>query len=126
VAVRVPDDAPEGRLTLQVSDAVSSISWEQKRAPNRFQFEDLSQVLEMVGKLERNDQLIVKLVTARGGAVIKGQELPSLPPSALAALRGSQQSGEGGITHEEVLVEKRVTTEYVLSGQMTLPLRVER
>ncbi|MFC1682984.1 SpoIVB peptidase S55 domain-containing protein [Candidatus Zixiibacteriota bacterium] len=126
VAIQVPDDSPEGRLTLQVSDAASSLSWEQKRAPNRFQFANLSQVFEMVSKLERNDQLIIKLVTARGGAVIKGQELPSLPPSMLTALRGSQQSGEGGLTHEEVLVEKRVTTEYVLSGQMALPLRVER
>jgi hypothetical protein len=124
--IRVPEDAPEGRLALQINDAISSMKWEQKRAPHRFNFQNLDQLLEMLGKLERNDQLIVKLVMARGGAVIKGQELPSLPPSALAVLRGSQQEGEGQMTREMVLVEKRVPTDYVLSGQIALPLVVKR
>jgi hypothetical protein len=124
--IRVPEDAPEGRLALLISDAISSVKWEQKRAPHRFNFQNLDQLLEMLGKLERNDQLIVKMVMARGGVVIKGQELPSLPPSALAVLRGSQQEGEGEMTQEMVLVEKRVSADYVLSGQITLPLVVKR
>jgi len=93
--IRVPEDAPEGRLALQISDAITSMKWEQKRAPLRFKFQNFAQLLEILGKLEKNDELIVKLVMAKGGAVIKGQELPSLPPSALAVLHGSQQEGEG-------------------------------
>lgn len=126
VPVQVPEDAPEGRLALKISDAAASVMWEQKRAPHRFLYHNLVQLLDMLEKLERNDELIVKLVMARSGAVIKGQELPSLPPSALAVLRGSQQEGEGGMTHEVVLVEKRVPTDYVLSGQIALPLVVKR
>ena len=126
ITIRVPDDAPEGRLVLQISDAAFSTKWEQNRAPHRFKFNNLSQLLDMLGELERNDQLIVKLVTARSGVVIKGQELPSLPPSALAVLRGSQRSGEGGMTHELVLAQKSLPTDYVLSGHIALPLTVRR
>jgi hypothetical protein len=125
-ALQVPHDAPEGRLLLQITDAATSISWEQRRAPHRFQFRSVDQLLETLGGLETNDQLILKLIMQRRGAVIKGQELPSLPPSAMAVLRGSLQGGEGGVTHEEVLVEKRLQTEFVLSGQMALPLEVRR
>jgi len=124
--IGVPEDAPEGRLALQISDASASMKWEQKRAPLRFKFQNLPQLLEVLGKLEKNDELIVKLVMARGGAVIKGQELPSLPPSALAVLHGSRQEGEGDMTHEMVLVERRVSADYVLSGQISLPLVVKR
>ena len=124
--IRVPDDAPEGRLVLQISDAAFSTKWEQNRAPHRFKFNNLSQLLDMLGELERNDQLIVKLIMARSGVVIRGQELPSLPPSALAVLRGSQKSGEGGMTHELVLAQKILPTDYVLSGQIALPLTVRR
>jgi hypothetical protein len=124
--IRVPDDAPQGRLVLRISDATASILWEQKRAPHRFRFHNLAQILDILREIEHRDELIVKLVMPRSGAVIKGQELPSLPPSALAVLRGSQQEGEGGVTHEIVLQKKRLPTRYVLSGQVTLPIIVKR
>ena len=124
--IRVPEDAPEGRLALQLSDANSAMAWEHKRAPHRFQFQNLTQLLDVLRELARNDQLIAQLVMARGGAVIRGQELPSLPPSALTVLRGLQQEGEGGLTHEVVLQEKRLSTDYVLFGQIALPLTVKR
>jgi hypothetical protein len=124
--IPVPEDAPEGRLALKLSDAGTAMAWEHKRAPNRFQFQNLAQLLDMLRELDRNDQLIAQLVMARSGAVIRGQELPSLPPSALAVLRGLQQEGEGGLTYEEVLEEKKVSTDYVLSGQIVLPLTVRR
>jgi len=124
--IRVPDDAPEGELVLRISDATASMLWEQKRAPHRFRFHNLAQILDILKKIEHRDELIVKLVMPRSGAVIKGQELPSLPPSALAVLRGSHQEGEGGMTHEVVLQEKRLPARYVLSGQVTLPILVKR
>lgn len=122
----VPPDAPPGRLIAQISDAESSISWEQRRAPHRFQFQNMGHLLEVLEELERNDQLILKLVTGGAGAVVRGQELPSLPPSALAALRGSLAGAQGGLTYQDVLVEKRLDTGLVLSGQVALPLKVER
>jgi hypothetical protein len=124
-SLEVPSDTPPGRLIVQISDAESSISWEQRRAPHRFQFQSIPHLLEVLRNLERNDQLILKLVTGRAGAVVKGQELPSLPPSALAALRGSLAGAQGGLTAQDVLVEKRVDFDMVLSGQIALPLKVE-
>jgi hypothetical protein len=125
-SLRVPYDTPPGRLIVQISDAESSISWEQRRAPHRFQFQNVQQLLEVLGSLEKNDQLILKLVTGRAGAVVRGRELPSLPPSALAALRGSLSGAQGGLTLQEVLVERRLDTDFVLSGHIILPLEVER
>lgn len=124
--ITVPEDASEGRLALKLSDAAAAMAWEHKRASQRFQFHNLAQLLDMLRELNRNDQLIAQLVMARSGAVVRGQELPSLPPSALAILRGLQQEGEGGMTYEEVLEEKKVPTDYVLSGQIVLPLTVRR
>lgn len=124
--LEVPPDTPPGRLMVQISDAESSISWEQRRAPHRFQFQNMDHLLEVLRDLERNDQLILKLVSGRPGAVVKGQELPSLPPSALAALRGSLAGVQGGLTYQDVLAEKRMNLDVVLSGQIALPLEVER
>jgi hypothetical protein len=125
-SLEVPPDIPPGRLIVQISDAESSIEWEQRRAPHRFQFQNLEQLLEVLRDLGRNDQLILKLVSGRAGAVVKGRELPSLPPSALAALRGSMTGAQGGLTYQDVLVEKRLDLDMVLSGQIALPLEVER
>ena len=125
-SLQVPADTPPGRLIVQISDAESSISWEQRRAPHRFQFQDIPHLLKVLRGLERNDQLILKLVSDRAGAVIKGQELPSLPPSALAALRGSLAGTQGGLTYQDVLVEERLDLDMVLGGQIALPLEVER
>jgi hypothetical protein len=126
VFIRIPPNAPEGEMVVQLTDAAASMAWEQRRAPHKFQFQDVGQIMDLLRKLARNDQLVVKLVLARSGAVVKGRELPSLPPSALAVLRGSLQGGEGGLTHEEVLVEKRLDTNLVLTGQIVLPLEVRR
>jgi len=124
--LEIPPDTPPGRLMVQISDAESSISWEQRRAPYRFQFQSVPQLLDVLRDLARNDQLILKLVSGRPGAVVKGQELPSLPPSALAALRGSLTGAQGGLTYQDVLVEERLDLDMVLSGQIALPLEVER
>ena len=125
-SIEVPADTPPGRLIVQISDAESSISWEQRRAPHRFQFQNMPHLLEVLKGLARNDQLILKLVSGRPGAVVKGQELLSLPPSALAALRGSLAGTQGGLTYQDVLMEKRLDLDMVLSGQIALPLEVER
>ncbi len=125
-SLQVPRDTPPGRLIVQISDAESSISWEQRRAPHRFQFQNVGHLLEVLRSLEQNDQLMLKLVTGRAGAVVRGRELPSLPPSALAALRGSLTGSQGGLTYQEVIVEKRLNTEFMLSGHIALPLEVER
>jgi len=124
--LQVPHDTPPGRMIVQISDAESSISWEQRRAPHRFQFQNIGHLLEVLRDLEKNDQLMLKLVTGRAGAVVRGRELPSLPPSALAALRGSLTGSQGGLTYQEVMVEKRLNTEFMLRGHIALPLEVER
>jgi hypothetical protein len=125
-SIEVPQDTPPGRLVVFISDAESSISWEQRRAPHQFQFQSIPHLLEVLRGLAKNDQLVLKLVTGRAGAVVMGRELPSLPPSALAALRGSLTAVQGGLTYQEVLEEKRLDTDFVLSGHIALPLEVER
>jgi hypothetical protein len=87
---------------------------------------DLAQVIKELNKLRKNDRLYIKIVTSQPGAVISGEEMPSLPPSMMAVIGTERASSrnvsslQGSTVREYELPQSK----FVIQGQRSLNLTV--
>lgn len=126
IELKIPEDTPEGRVQIRVGDASSAQAWKMERLPLTHRPRNLSQLIDILEKEESNNDIIVEVFLARRGAMVKGEELPSLPPSILSVMRSSKQTGEGDLTEGTVLLKRKLSTDYVVSGSEVLPLEVNK
>jgi hypothetical protein len=110
---------------LLVGDGTTVTGTELKRGPLGTT-KDLTQVIKELNKLRKNDRLYIKIVSSEPGAVIGGEELPSLPPSMVAVINTERSSNrnisslQGSTVREYELPQSK----FVIQGQRSLSLTV--
>ncbi len=126
VELTLPADLAPGPLILRVGGGAASRQWESSRRPELFQPRDAAQLLELLGRNERDDDLVVELYRPEPGLSLEGRELPALPPSARAVLDQERSSGRVGPIAGRVLLRRQVHTAFVLAGEQSLEINVRR
>ncbi|MDZ7261750.1 MAG: hypothetical protein ONB05_06565, partial [candidate division KSB1 bacterium] len=79
--VKIPSQLSSGWLTLWVGSAEYMMNLEKSLTPMKFQPQDFSQLIQLLNTKKKNHILFLQLRKPDKGAIIQGQELPSLPPS---------------------------------------------
>jgi len=126
VEISLPVDLAPGELILRVGSGSLSRTWEIQRRPDLLQPRDGQQLMELLAAHARDDELIIELYRSESGLAIDGRELPGLPPSARVILEGATSSGHFEPVHGQVVLRRRVRTEYVLSGEQAIQLEVRK
>jgi hypothetical protein len=122
IPIEIPQDAPIGQLQIIVGDGGSIQASEPRTAINP---KSLDQLVRELNKIRKSDRLYVRLARAESGAVIKNEEMPSLPPSVLATLGSDRTAGGYTLTRSATIFEKELPpAEFVISGQRTLTVSV--
>ena len=122
IPLEIPKDAPIGQLQIVVGDGGSIQAMEPRSG---FTPKSLDQLVRELNKIRKSDRLYVRLARAENGAVIKNEEMPSLPPSVLATLGSDRTIGGYSLTRSATIFEKEIApAEFVISGQRTLTVNV--
>jgi hypothetical protein len=122
IPVEIPKDAPIGPLQIIVGDGGSIQALEPRTG---FTPKSLDQLVREMNKIRKSDRLYVRLARAESGAVIKNEEMPSLPPSVLATLGSDRTIGGYSLTRSATIFEKEIApADFVISGQRTLMVNV--
>src|SRR5262245_29880664 len=122
IPVEIPKDAPIGQLQIVVGDGGSIQAMEPRTG---FTPKSLDQLVRELNKIRKSDRLYVRLARTENGAVIKNEEMPSLPPSVLATLGSDRTIGGYALTRSATIYEKEIApAEFVISGQRTLTVNV--
>ena len=126
----LPIDIPanaSGTLSVMVSDGsrLSQIEQREARSPLQ-QPRSVSQMIRALNKARRNNTLYVKLLGPEAGAVVNGEQLPSLPPSVLGVIEADKNSGSVIPLHNGTLGEWELSTEQAVSGSRTLTISVSQ
>ena len=117
----IPEGLPDCELMVTVSDAKSSIQETGARNPEKLKPHSFEQLLELLQETEKNNEVIVRVFTPLGGVSIRGEELPSLPPSMLSIMTSSMETGIRSSAGE---IFRRIPTEWVISGTQRLRIKV--
>lgn len=124
VTMTIPDHVREGTLMLRVSSARSHAAQESKRVPAAYRVSTVDALVRALRREHRNDEMIVELIANRPGATVAGVELSALPPSVAAAMKTSRRSRTVRAVNQTVLSKAVTATDFVLSGQQTVYLKV--
>ena len=124
--ITIPEDAPEGLITLLAISPNLYESWQQARAPLNYQPTNINQLIKLLQREENNSDIILELFVPKVGMTVQGEEFPELPVSMLSVMSSPTQSGEGGPTRGTTLHFEKVTTPYVVSGSRFLRFTVDR
>ncbi len=126
VCVSLPPDLPDGSYTLTACDALQDTQHLMSEMPQRF---DPQTVQELLGALRRvgesqGDRLYLRLPLVGRYLAIGNKELADLPESRKGILaQAAPESDTQTFTQSQVT---SVPASYVLSGQATAELEVER
>ncbi|MEP9410522.1 MAG: hypothetical protein HRF42_03830 [Candidatus Brocadia sp.] len=123
VMVRIPEDTlPGSMLNVTACDATFGQALNLGRSAGKYLPTNFEQLLRYVENMERNNNLMVRVLLTKKGLTYKGEGFPSLPTSMLSIMSFSNQSGIGPLFDEVVL---RIPTSYVLNGNQSIPVSVK-
>jgi SpoIVB peptidase S55 len=124
--VQIPAGLPGGQVQLLVGDGTTVTSIDIRRGPSGVPA-GIKQVINELNKLRKNDRLYIKVVSSEPGAVIGGEELPSVPPSMAALINTDRSSSRSvsGLPKSTVQEYELPQSKYVIQGQRTLNLTVK-
>jgi len=124
--VKIPANVPPGPLTMLISDGTSMMSIDAREQGDELIPKDLSQLIKFINSLRKNDRLYVRLFRREAGAVIRGEGLPSLPPSMLSVLRSDRSTGGVSSINTAAFMEYELPpSDYVVTGLKTVNLVIK-
>lgn len=123
VHLHIPEDTlPGSILNLTACDATYGQALNLGRSAGKYFPATFEQLIRYVENMERNNNLMVRILLAKKGITYKGEGFPSLPASMLSIMSFSNYSGIGPLFDEVV---SRIPMEYVLNGNQTIPISVK-
>lgn len=123
--ITIPDDAPDGLITLLAMNATADEKWRRSRAPLNFRPKNINQLIKILQHNESNTDIILEIFVLQPGLTVQGEEFSSLPTSVMSVMNTGQQVGESGYTEATTLHRNRVPTDYVIFGSGALELVVD-
>jgi hypothetical protein len=121
--VVIPPETPPGVLTLGVTGAMAAMQSESRG--ERAVPQTLDQLIRLINRLRRNDQLYIMATREDSGVMLEGSRLPSLPPSVARVLSRPRTRGNLTIVSRRAILEEMIDTDYLIEGAAKLRLEVE-
>jgi hypothetical protein len=122
IPVAIPANA-SGNLALVVTDAPRLALTEQREA-RLPQPRSVPQLIRALNRVRRNNTVYVRLLASELGAVVRGEVLPSLPPSVLAVHESDRSSGNFSPLGTTTLGEWEIPTDHAVSGMRSLTVQL--
>ena len=124
--ITIPNDAPDGLITLLAMNATTDKQWQRSRAPLNFRPKNINQLVKILQQSESNTDIIFELFLSQPGLTVQGEEFSDLPTSVMSVMNSAKQVGTSGYTRGSTLHRDKVSTNYVIFGSGALQLVVDR
>ena len=126
VPIEIPANA-SGTLQVMVSDGTRLSQWESRELQQAaVSSRGVPQMLKALNATRKNNRIYVRLLGSDPGAVVRGEVLPSLPPSVLGVLESDRNGGNFSPLRSALLGQWDVPTEQAITGSRTLTLTLTR
>lgn len=126
IAISLPKNMEEGALQALVGTGAALNQYELRSTPHRFRPEEANQLIDLLNNHRTNNEIYIRLYQSNPGGAVKGTEMAGLPPSVLSVMNSDRTNGSFTPINELVLVEARIETDYVVTGQSRSRLTVKR
>ncbi len=126
IDVPIPKNLSNGLVQVLVGSAQAIIRHDLNAVPQRYRPADGPSLIELLNGRRTGNRVYLKMFQAGAGGIVKGREMPGLPPSVLATMHSERTKGSFIPIREKVVAEQAIRTEYVVTGQNWSRLTVKR
>jgi hypothetical protein len=126
IAIHVPEPTPEGRLRIILAPPDSLLALEAMRAPATLRPESFAELVELMSRTGRENELVAAGFTSRPGLTLAGKELPSPPPSLRSVLLNHRSDEQVAPTNDSPVFRQTFNLGRIISGVARLDVEVKR
>ncbi len=126
ITIRIPEPTPEGRLRIVIAPPDSLLALEAMRAPATLQPGSFTELVELLSRTGRENELVAAGFTSRPGLTLAGKELPSPPPSLRSVLLNPRSDEQVVPTSDSPVFRQTFNLGRVISGVARLDVEVRR
>ncbi|HKY33406.1 MAG TPA: SpoIVB peptidase S55 domain-containing protein [Candidatus Polarisedimenticolia bacterium] len=127
IPLKIPDEAPEGKVLLQVGDSLTLSRMESVGGGPYFAPRSLEHLVWLLNHIRSNHKLYATIIRPDTGALISGLRLPNLPPSISSVLL-QPQTGLDATERARfrAVLEADAETAHVVRGYQKALLEIRR
>jgi hypothetical protein len=128
VTLQTPALPAGSEFQIIVGDAASMQQVERSQYRiQEFVPRSLAQLVRLLGNLRKNSRIYFKVMAAKPGLFLKGEEMPNLPPS-LKSMFASPRASAPGPTEitRSTLSEYQLPVPYVFRGGAVIPVKIRK
>ena len=124
--VTIPKTVSAGPVQVLVGSAQAVTRHDLNAVPQRYRPTDGPRLIELLNNRRTGNRVYLKMFQGGAGGMVKGREMPGLPPSVLAVMDSERTKGSFVPIREKVVAEETIRTDYVVAGQNWSRLTVKR
>lgn len=124
--VTIPKTVSPGPLQVLVGSDRAVTRHDLNAVPQRYRPTDGPRLIELLNNRRTGNRVYLKMFQGGAGGMVKGREMPGLPPSVLAVMDSERTKGSFVPIREKVVAEETIRTDYVVAGQNWSRLTVKR
>jgi hypothetical protein len=128
VSIQTPNLPGGSEFYLVVGDAASMQQIERTQYRTQdFVPRDLEQLIRILSNLRKNNRIYFKVMAAKPGLFLKGEEMPNLPPT-LKSMFASPRAATSSPTEltRSTLSEYQLPVPYVFRGAAVIPIKIRK
>ena len=126
IDVAIPKNISNGPVQVLIGSDQAVTRHDLNTVPQRYRPTDGPGLIELLNSRRTGNRIYLKMFQAGAGGIVKGREMPGLPPSVLAVMNSERTKGSFIPIREKVVAEEAIRTDYVVSGQNWSRLTVKR
>lgn len=126
MVVTIPKTISGGPVQVLVGSARAVTRHDLNAVPQRYRPTDGPRLIELLNNRRTGNRVYLKMFQNGAGGMVKGREMPGLPPSVLAVMDSERTKGSFVPIREKVVAEETIRTDYVVAGQNWSRLTVKR
>jgi len=126
VSIQTPELPAGAEFYVVVGDAAAMQQIERSQYRTQdFVPRDLEQLIRLLGSLRKNNRIYFKVLAAKPGLFLKGEEMPNLPPT-LKSMFASPRASASSATEltRSTLSEYQLPIPYVFRGAAVIPIKI--
>lgn len=122
-SIRLPQYLQARNLVVVAGGAAALTLLDVQSNPDKYRPRSFSQLCRILGNRRRANHLYVQIRESAAGIAVKGEAMPSLPPSILGVMsgRGSERS-----LHDRILREWSIETPCEVAGFKRITVKIEQ
>ncbi|MCY3714661.1 MAG: hypothetical protein OXH02_15355 [Gemmatimonadetes bacterium] len=124
--VTIPKTVSAGPVQVLVGSEQAVTRHDLNAVPQRYRPTDGPRLIELLNNRRTGNRVYLKMFQGGAGGMVKGREMPGLPPSVLAVMDSERTKGSFVPIREKVVAVETIRTDYVVAGQNWSRLTVKR